>query len=385
MGGAVRDRLMGREAGDWDVCTTALPRDILKVFPRAIPTGIAHGTVTVVIDDAHYEVTTLRGDVGYTDGRRPDSVVFLDDITQDLARRDFTVNAIAYDPLSNLLVDPYDGVQDLHRRVLRAVGDASARFNEDGLRALRCARFVATLDFDLDPATESALDTALDVFRKVSHERVRDEWLKALRAPQPSRAFDVMRRHGLLTAIVPEIAVSDARWATVMALMDAIPRERPLVRLTVLLGEVSLAVAEAWLRAYRYSNDERDRVLHLHRHRILHSHRTETDPELRRWLREVGVGALQDLFALYDAAVTDADRADVTALRARVEAMVAAGAPLSTRDLAVDGGDLMRTLGIPPSRRVGELLAGLLEAVLDDPAINERERLLTLARGMIEG
>ena len=205
VGGCVRDLLRGRPAGDWDVATDARPPELLSIFPRAIPTGIEHGTVTVVRGGEHYEVTTLRGEGTYSDGRRPDWVEFVDDITADLARRDFTVNAIAIDPADGKVIDPFDGQGDLARGVLRAVGDAKERFAEDGLRVLRAARFVASLEMTLDPDTEAAIRPTLDTFRKVAAERVRDEWLKAMKAPAPSRAFDVMRRTGILEVTCPEL------------------------------------------------------------------------------------------------------------------------------------------------------------------------------------
>src|SRR5262249_10771287 len=162
-----RDLLLGRVANDWDIATDARPDELLRTFPRAVPTGIEHGTITVVRDGHHYEVTTLRGEGTYSDGRRPDWVDFVDDITADLARRDFTVNAIAVDPVDGKLIDPHGGRADLGRKVLRAVGNPLERFSEDGLRVLRAARFVATLEFTLDPSTEQAIAPTLDTFRKV--------------------------------------------------------------------------------------------------------------------------------------------------------------------------------------------------------------------------
>ena len=156
VGGCVRDLLLGRAVGDWDVATSARPDEVTRAFRKVIPTGIDHGTVTVLHRGEGYEVTTLRGDGTYSDGRRPDEVTFVDDIADDLARRDFTVNAIAYEPTSRALVDPHGGLADLDARLLRAVGVPAQRFGEDGLRILRGARFVATLDFELEAETEAA-------------------------------------------------------------------------------------------------------------------------------------------------------------------------------------------------------------------------------------
>src|SRR5712671_5062535 len=181
-GGAVRDLLRIAEGEkltppqDFDVATDARPEEVQRLFPRTVPTGIAHGTITVLADEQHnVEVTTFRGEGPYLDGRRPGSVTFLGDIEGDLARRDFTVNAIAWDPLLDDLRDPFGGVGDLERRRLRAVGDPLARFREDGLRPLRAVRFAATLRLALDPPTRLAIPQALDVFARVAMERVREE------------------------------------------------------------------------------------------------------------------------------------------------------------------------------------------------------------------
>lgn len=413
VGGCVRDHLLGRPVSDWDVCTTALPREILRVFPKAIPTGIAHGTVTVVREGTHYEVTTLRGEAGYSDGRRPDAVFFLEDITADLARRDFTVNAIAYNPQGDVLVDPFDGRGDLRRRVLRAVGDPVQRFREDGLRILRGARFVATLEFELDAATEAAMESALDVFRKVSAERVREEWMKTLKARVPSRAFRVMQRHGMLAVVSPELSAcvgcpqeagrEGDVWDHTLRAIDAMPPDDAVLRVAALFHDVGkpptradgpagpvfpthdrvgAELADAWLRAWRFSNDERTRIT-----RVIASHLVEgcdqwSDADVRRWLQRVTTSSVGDVLALARASARaeDRDTHPLDTLARRVQTMCAAGVPLTPRDLAVDGTLLMRELGLPPSKRLGELLSTLLARVVDDPTLNTRERLLALAR-----
>ena len=207
VGGCVRDLLMGRAVSDWDLATSALPGEVQTTFRRTIPTGIQHGTVTVIHGGQHYEITTLRGEGAYSDGRRPDNVEFVTEIEADLGRRDFTINAIAYDPIDDQLIDPFDGLGDLERGVVRAVGDALRRFSEDGLRVLRAARFAATLEFTLDADTEAAIAPTLETFRRVSAERVREEWLKALKARKPSVAFDIMARTGMLAVTAPMLAL----------------------------------------------------------------------------------------------------------------------------------------------------------------------------------
>jgi tRNA nucleotidyltransferase (CCA-adding enzyme) len=425
VGGCVRDTLLGRTAADWDVATDALPKDLLSIFPRAIPTGIEHGTVTVVRDGRHYEVTTLRGEGTYSDGRRPDWVTFVDDITADLARRDFTVNAIALDPCDGKLIDPLDGRGDLRRGVLRAVGDPRQRFSEDGLRVLRAARFVATLELALDPATEQAIAPTLDTYRKVAAERVRDEWLKTMKARRPSLAFDVMRRTGILAITCPEllegVEMEQNKWHAYdvwrhgMECMDAcLPGQTdPVLRIAALLHDVGKPRSRAWsdkaqdwtfydhdrigaevavpiAERLRFSNDDRERIVALVRFHLFHYSNDWTDAAVRRWIRRVGGNRLGDLYRLNQADVRakgrdfEPDLAALNALEAHVARVLAEGAALSTRDLEVNGHDLMRELGVKPGRVIGELLEALLDAVTSDPSMNQRERLIEKARELLQ-
>jgi len=423
VGGCVRDLLRGGTAKDWDVCTDALPEEVVSYFRKVIPTGMAHGTVTVVLRGEHYEVTTLRGEGAYTDGRRPDKVEFVDDITADLARRDFTFNAMAIDPIDGHLIDPFDGRKDLEAKVLRAVGDAAERFFEDGLRVLRAARFSATLECSIDPDTERAMGAArsLDTFRRVSAERVHDEWVKAMSAERPSVAFEAMRRTQILAITCPELGalvgceqeeghVGDA-WDHTKRRLDACQGE-PILRVAALLQDVGkprargvaaetqgaslvdqdrvgAEMAEAILTRLKFSNDERARVMALLRHQHLGYAADWTDAAVRRWLRRVTPQLAPDLYALSSADArgkgsdVGAELGAIEELRARVTAQVAAGAALSTRDLAINGRDLMSSLALAPSRLIGETLERLLELVTDDPSLNEREKLLAAARAIL--
>ena len=379
VGGCVRDHLLGRAVADWDLCTSARPERVMRLFARTIPTGIAHGTVTVVRDHEHFEVTTLRGDGDYTDGRRPDAVRFLDDIADDLARRDFTVNAIAYDPIAGVLVDPHGGLDDLRRGLLRAVGDPAQRFGEDGLRVLRGARFTASLGFDLEPATEAAIPGALGVLRRVSPERVREEWLKTLKAPTPSRAFAVMARTGILAVTIPVLTApgkDPAGWERSLRGVDACPPPTTS-RLAALLHTVEPPLLDAWLRATKFSNEERATVGALRRALPLGAPGGWSDADVRRWLRGVGREVARPVLDVVGAV---AGEAALEGLRERVGAMLDAGVALSVGELAIDGNAVMAALGMAPSRALGTLLAGLLEQVLEDPSRNRPETLLALAR-----
>ena len=421
VGGCVRDLMLGRAVNDWDVCTDAKPDEMLKVFPRAIPTGIDHGTITVVMNKVHYEVTTLRGEGAYTDGRRPDAVHFVDDISADLARRDFTVNAIAIDPTAGHVIDPFGGRVDLQARVLRAVGTAEERFAEDGLRVLRAARFVATLEMTLDPATEAAIRPTLATYRKVSAERIRDEWVKTMTATRPSRAFDVMRTTGILEVTCPELLEGVGMeqnkfhaydvWRHGMECLDACVGD-PILRIAAMLHDVGkprtraigdktqdytfydhdrvgAEIADPILARLRFSNDDRARITQLVRHHLFHYSDEWTDAAVRRWIRRVGKDRIEDLYTLNEADVRakgrdfTPDLAALAGLKAHVARILAAGAALSTRDLRVNGRDLIQELSLKPGPILGEILDALLEVVTNDPAANEKEALLAAARQLV--
>src|SRR5215831_12925234 len=205
VGGGVRDLLLGMQPKDWDIATQALPQEVMKLFRKVVPTGIAHGTVTVLVPEGHVEVTTFRVESAYVDGRRPGAVEFRRDLVEDLARRDFTINALAFDPVGGKFRDPFGGREDLARRRVRCVGVAAERFGEDGLRPLRAVRFATVLEFELDTETEAAIPGALPVFDKVALERRRDEFLKLLLAPGVVRGLELLRRTGLMERLLPEV------------------------------------------------------------------------------------------------------------------------------------------------------------------------------------
>ncbi len=203
VGGCVRDLLLGTSPKDFDLATSARPEEVQRLFRKVIPTGIEHGTVTVLQGGRHLEVTTFRAEADYADGRRPSKVEFHDDVEADLSRRDFTINAMAWDPATGL-VDPFGGQEDLRRRTVRCVRDPLARFQEDGLRPLRAVRFAAVLDFALEPATEAAIPRTLEVFARVALERVNQEFVKILRSPRAGAGLGLLRSTGLLAGFLPE-------------------------------------------------------------------------------------------------------------------------------------------------------------------------------------
>lgn len=369
VGGAVRDALLGREPGDWDVTTSALPDEVVELFRRTIPTGIDHGTVTVMIGEYPIEVTTFRGEGAYSDARRPDEVIFGVPLTEDLARRDFVINAIAYDPIDDELADPFDGARDIERRIVRAVGDAIERFTEDGLRVMRAVRFVSVLDFELEEGTEAALVPGLTALARVAAERVRVELLKLLGGVAAGRALDIAHHRGVLETALP--AVLEVEWPRARERVEACERD-PVLRLAALLfGDVDPPIAEAGLRALTASNAERKRIVAALGLADLDA---PDDAALRGALAEVGREVAGDLAALWRAG----GRA---ALADRTQTILERGDPLVMGELAIKGGELIAELGVEPGPRVGELMRELLAAVWRDPSANTRERLLEIAGG----
>ena len=428
-GGAVRDLLriaQGEKLAppqDFDVATDALPEDVQRLFPRTAPTGIAHGTVTVLADEQHkVEVTTFRGEGPYLDGRRPSSVTFLGDIEGDLARRDFTVNAMAWDPIAGELRDPFGGALDLRRGLLRAVGEPLDRFREDGLRPLRAVRFASTLRLALERRTERAIPQALDVFSKVAWERVREELSKLLvRGDPPSRGLRLLRRTGLLARIVPELLEGvgfeqnqyhayDVFRHTLRA-VDFAPPDLT-VRLAALLHDVGKPrsaqppgprgehtfykhellgeeMAREILLRLRYPNREAERVALLVREHNWYYLPEWNDATVRRTIARIGPDALPDLWALRRADLRARGRlvaeglANQQQVEARFEAELRRAGALKITDLAIGGEEVMAVTGIAPGKRVGQILTALLDRVLDDPDLNTREALMRLASEMV--
>jgi tRNA nucleotidyltransferase (CCA-adding enzyme) len=427
VGGGVRDMLLGRRPADFDVATDAKPDQVLEIFGHAfaIPTGLQHGTVTVLTGRdpetrRSVEVTTFRGEGAYLDGRRPSSVTYVSSLSEDLSRRDFTMNAIALDPVTGAVTDPFGGREDLGRKLVRAVGDAQARFREDGLRPMRAVRQAAQLSFEVESATLDAIAPTLDVFRKVSAERVRDEMLKLLAAPKPSVGLELMRRTGLLAEVLPEIlegvGCEQNRfhkhdvYGHTLAVVDATAGDA-IVRLGALLhdvgkprarqpregapGEYSFFkheyvgkdMADAICRRWKLSTADRERVVSMVEHHMFYYSPDWTDGTVRRFVRRVGADTLPALFALREGDVLgrgfgeDPER-ELGELRRRIDSVAADDAALHVTDLAIDGKDVMRVLGIPPSREIGVLLERLLELVIDDPSLNEKEKLEALLRKM---
>ena len=416
VGGSLRDVVLDRPAADWDLATDALPERICEIFPGAVYEN-RFGTVAVRREDAVHEITTFRTDHEYADFRRPHRVEFGTSVEADLARRDFTVNAMAWGgPAGRAprLADPFGGVVDAAARLLRAVGDPTARFGEDALRMVRAIRLAATLGFTIEPATLAAIGASAGLVRHLSGERIAAELDKLLGADRPSVGLRLLESTGVLGAISPELAAQrgiaqdkipgDDLWDHTVRSVDAVPQERLVVRLAALLHDVGkpatlaeghfighervgAAMAEDLLGRLRVPRATTERVVALVRGHMWTYEPTWSDTAVRRFIGKIGPHALDELFALREADNIGSglapDAGGLSELRARVAEQLAAEVALDRRDLEIDGNDLITELGMEPGPRLGRVLDELLERVIADPALNDGPTLLLLAQGML--
>ncbi|HEY8657031.1 MAG TPA: HD domain-containing protein [Candidatus Limnocylindria bacterium] len=417
VGGCVRDALRGVDPRDWDVATSAQPEEIQRLFKRSLYTN-RFGTVVVSSGTHEIEVTTYRIEADYADHRRPETVSFTESLHEDLARRDFTMNAMAWRPTRERpqggeLVDPFAGQADLGRRLVRAVGVPGERFREDALRMLRAVRFATTLRMDIEPSTAAAIGEHAGLAAGLSGERIQQELSKILAAERPSVGIRLLSDLGLLAVLCPELeicttipqdkAVAQDVFEHSLITVDATPVDAELVlRLAGLFHDVGKpetfadghfhqhefvgeAMARQILRRWKYPKDTIAKVTHLIRHHMFWYQTEWSGSAVRRFVRTVGLENIPDLFELRraDNIGSGARSPRMYALEdlwTRVQEEIHRSTAFSPRDLAIDGTDVMAELGIPPGPAVGRVVAGLFERVLDDPDLNSRESLLALAR-----
>jgi tRNA nucleotidyltransferase (CCA-adding enzyme) len=421
VGGSLRDVLLGREPADWDLATDARPDRLLAIFPGAVYEN-RFGTVAVREAGDVHEITTFRIDHDYADFRRPHRVEFGDRIEEDLARRDFTINALAWGAEAAppearrvpALVDPFGGAADVEARLLRAVGDPGTRFEEDALRIVRAVRLAATLDLAIEPATLAAVRAKAALVSHLSGERIAAELEKLLATERPSTGLALVADTGILEVVSPDLAAQrgvpqnkipgEDLWAHTLRSVDAAPAARPIVRLAALLHDagkpatiddgpfrshetVGAEIAERFLGRLRMPKLVIETVVHLVRNHMFTYDPTWGDAGIRRFIRRVGRETLDELFALRAAdnigSGLEPEAHGLAELRARVDAQLAASAVLERGQLAVRGDDLIAELGLPPGPTLGRLLDRLLERVIADPALNDRATLLLLAASML--
>ena len=442
VGGAVRDMFMKLSAHDWDVATNATPQDVIKLFKFVVPTGIEHGTVTVHFKNQEIEVTTFRTEAGYSDGRHPDSINYAATIEEDLARRDFTMNAIAASLEDGLVVDPYEGQKDIKKNLIRTVGLAHERFMEDGLRPVRAIRFAAKLGFSIENNTYS------EIFKKeiqekaasISIERFRDEFEKIMKAPRPSIGLKMLEETGLMKIFLPELLIcrgciqSDYRAFHEFDVLDHLyyacdgaPANKLNVRLAALFHDIgkpqakkiikekvldgdkndgstkeietitfynheafSEKITRSLMTRLKFSNEMIDNVSHLVKEHMFHYEPSWTAAAVRRFIIRAKAECLEDLYDLRLADMFGMHNEKVEIrysesvkllleLKDRIEAELEKNNALTLKSLAVNGRDLMQ-IGIPAGKELGRILNELLDCVLEDPSMNEKAKLLETAK-----
>lgn len=434
VGGAVRDMFMNKEASDWDVATDATPEQVISAFKKVIPTGIAHGTVTVHFMGEEIEVTTFRIEQGYSDGRHPDKVSYASDIEEDLSRRDFTMNAIAVSLKDGSIVDPFNGKADIKNKVIRSVGNPLERFNEDGLRPIRAIRFASQLGFEIETNTLQAIsnEKVLQKTSTISIERFRDELVKLLKSPKPSVGLKLLESTNIMKLFLPELLEgrnciqNDVRGYHVFDVLDhnfyscdGAPVHKVNVRLAALLhdigkpaskvvrvtdaGEIynffshekySETIARKLLTKLRFSNNEINNVCHLIENHMFHYEESWSDAAVRRFIVRVKPENIEDLIDLRLAdmygkynmpiQIKESNACDLLIqLQDRIKKIQEENSAFTLKSLAVSGKDLME-IGIPSGRLIGKILDSLLETVLDDPKQNSKDVLLNIAKNLYE-
>ena len=429
VGGAVRDMLMGKEPHDWDVTTDATPEQVMSIFRKVIPTGIAHGTVTVHFMKNEIEVTTFRTESDYSDGRHPDKVEYTGNIEEDLSRRDFTINAIASYLGDGTITDPFHGRDDIKRKVIRTVGNPLERFSEDGLRPVRAVRFSAQLGFEIERDTLKAISEP-EILKKtsgISLERFRDELLKLMKAEKPSAGLKLMEESGILDIFIPEFKKcrgciqGDFRGYHQFDVLDHLfyacdgaPASKQNVRLAALFHDIgkpdvkrviptpqgdqftfynheakSQQITKEILFRLKFSNAEIANICHLVVNHMFNYTQDWTDAAVRRFLAKIQAENLEDLYDLRLADIYGMNNAPVRGqdsrtiallneLKDRISKETEKNSVLSLKQLAVNGKDLMKN-GISAGKDLGFVLNQLLETVMEDPSQNEKEQLIKIA------
>ena len=438
VGGAVRDMIRGKKVSDFDIATNATPQEVSKIFNHVIETGIEHGTVTVLFMGEQFEVTTYRTESDYTDGRHPDAVNYTRNLEEDLSRRDFTINAIAAHLTDGKIYDPFNGIADIKKKIIKTVGKPLDRFTEDGLRPIRAIRFASKLGFQIEKATLEAIPHCLEITKHVSIERFRDEFTKILQSEKPSVGLKLLEQTGMLELFIPEllqargVTQADERGHHIFDVLDhlyyacdfaRIDESGDItIRLAALfhdIGKVDTRVvkdntitfynhetvsskkSQAILKRLRFPNTTILYVSHLVQHHMFHYESNWTNAAIRRFIVRITptdsiaktvLETIKDLFDLRIADVSGMTNTkallqkgpwsqNLIEFKDRIDAVLAEPNVLSLKDLAINGKDLMAA-GIKPGKQIGYILNELLKMTIDDPSANTKEILLPVAKNL---
>lgn len=417
VGGCVRDTLLGRTPQDWDITTSAKPQQVKSLFKKTIDTGIEHGTVTVMIEHIGYEVTTYRIDGEYEDSRHPKEVTFTSNLVEDLKRRDFTINAMAYNDREGL-VDAFDGISDLKNKVIRCVGDPMERFNEDALRMLRAVRFAAQLGFEIEEGTKDAVRRLAGTIAKISAERIQVEMVKLLVSAHPEEIRSAYEL-GLTAVFLPEFDVMmktrqnnmhhmyTVGEHTIHAIMNIRPDK--VLRITMLFHDIAKPVCKSVdedgqehyhghpkegarmtadiLKRLKFDNDTIKRTCKLIE---AHDDRPRiNERNVRRAVNRIGIEQFPSLFEVKRADILAQSQyereeklRDVDEFERVYNEIIEKEQCIQKKDMHLNGRDLIQ-MGMKPGKQMGEVLDQIFEMVLDDPSLNDRQKLMELAHKII--
>ena len=419
VGGCIRDSLLLKDPKDYDIATSATPTITESLFDKTIPTGIKHGTITVLIDKEPFEVTTYRIEGKYKDNRRPDEISFVTDIKDDLSRRDFTINAFAYNSREGLK-DYFNGLEDLKNRIIRTVGNSDKRFNEDALRIMRAIRFSAQLNFEIEENTLNAIKKNKELLENISAERIRDELCKILISDNPRKGLILLRDCGVLNIIIPELIPligfnqrnkyhHEDIFNHTLSVVENTPNNL-ILRLSALFHDigkpdcffidddgngrffghnnVSEEITEKILTRLRFDNKTIKTVCILIKEHM-NVLNNPSNVAIKRLINRVSVDNIHLLYSLQEADIKSLKIPDealykLNIMRDKTKFILESKAPMSTKDLAIDGGTLISELSLVPGKIIGDTLNHILQLVLNNPALNTKETLLSEAKEYIK-
>ncbi len=406
VGGCIRDSLLSKEPKDYDIATSALPNITESLFEKTIPTGIKHGTITVLLDKEPFEVTTYRVEGEYKDNRRPDEISFVTNIKDDLSRRDFTINAFAYNSKEGLK-DYFNGLEDLQNKIIRTVGDSNKRFNEDALRMMRAIRFASQLDFNIEKSTLDGIKKNKNLLKNISSERIRDELCKLLLSDNPRKGLNLLKDCGVLDVIIPELTsligfnhktkdYNEDLFDHTLSVVENTPNDL-ILRLSALFHDIgkpkvndniSEDITRKILTRLHFDNKTIKSVCILIKE-YMNVLGNSTDIDIKRFINRTSKENIYSLLEFQKAHVlslknSDLDLYELNDIKNKIDNIINSNIPLSIKDLNIDGSILTKELNLKPGKVIGETLNYLLEVVLNNPNLNNETILLEKAKTFIQ-
>lgn len=406
VGGCIRDSLLSKEPKDYDIATSALPNITESLFEKTIPTGIKHGTITVLLDKEPFEVTTYRVEGEYKDNRRPDEISFVTNIKDDLSRRDFTINAFAYNSKEGLK-DYFNGLEDLQNKIIRTVGDSNKRFNEDALRMMRAIRFASQLDFNIEKSTLDGIKKNKNLLKNISSERIHDELCKLLLSDNPRKGLNLLKDCGVLDVIIPELTsligfnhktkdYNEDLFDHTLSVVENTPNDL-ILRLSALFHDIgkpkvndniSEDITRKILTRLHFDNKTIKSVCILIKE-YMNVLGNSTDIDIKRFINRTSKENIYSLLEFQKAHVlslknSDLDLYELNDIKNKIDNIINSNIPLSIKDLNIDGSILTKELNLKPGKVIGETLNYLLEVVLNNPNLNNETILLEKAKTFIQ-